>query len=142
MAGWNRPLPNIDPDIAPFWDGLRRHEFLLFKCKGCGDCYWPAAYCRKCPTEPFFGNMTWSSASGRGKVFSFNVQHRASHPGFKDALPYVFALIELDEGPMFGSNVVGCDPKEVEIGMRVKVKYQDVVPNGAAPFTLALFEPA
>ena len=142
MAGWDRPLPNIDADIAPFWEGLRRHQFLLFRCKGCGAWYWPAAYCRKCPAESFFGNMRWSPASGFGKVFAFNIQHRASHPGFKDSLPYVFALIELDEGPMFGSNIVGCNPTEVKIGLPVKVTYQDVMPEGADPFTLALFEPA
>ena len=139
---WNRPLPNVDADIAPFWEGLRRHEFLLFRCRQCESWYWPAAYCRKCPPEPFFGNMTWEASSGRGRVFAFNIHRRASHAGFKNAVPYVFALIELNEGPMFGTNVVGCAPEEVRIGMPLKVRYEDVAPGGAAEFTLAMFEPA
>ena len=139
---WTRPLPNIDPDNAPFWDGLREHQFLLFTCKDCGNAYWPMAYCRSCRAEPSFGNMIWAPASGHGTVFAFNIHRRAFHPGFADAIPYVFALIELEEGPMFGSNVVGCAPDAVRIGMRVRVSYQDVEPDNADPFTLALFEPA
>ena len=40
------PLPSLDDDIVPFWEGLKRHEFLLFTCQRCGTRYWPYAYCR------------------------------------------------------------------------------------------------
>ncbi|MDE3113399.1 MAG: Zn-ribbon domain-containing OB-fold protein [Chloroflexota bacterium] len=139
---WNKPLPNVDADNQPFWEGLRRHEFLVFRCKRCGRSYWPVAYCRACPPEPFYGNMEWVPASGRGRIFAFNVHRFAFHPGFADELPYVYALIELAEGPMYGTNVVGCDPAEVRIGMPVEVVYRDVTPDGdAAPFTLADVRP-
>lgn len=139
---WAKPLPNIDEDNRPFWDGLRRHELLVFRCRTCGSSSWPAAYCRTCPAEPFYGNMAWVPASGRGRVFAFNIHRFAFHPGFADELPYVNALITLEEGPNFGTNVVGCDPSEVRIGMPVEVVYRDVVPEEGEPFTLALFRPA
>lgn len=139
---WDKPLPNVDHDNAPFWEGLRRHELLVFRCKRCGASYWPAAYCRSCPAEPFYGNMEWAPASGRGTVFAFNVHRFAFHPGFSDELPYVYALIALEEGPNFGTNIVGCAPEDVRIGMPVEVVYEDVQPDEGEPFTLAKFRPA
>jgi uncharacterized protein len=138
---WTKPLPNIDPDNRPFWEGLARHELLVFRCKRCGASYWPAAYCRQCPAEPFYGNMEWTPACGKGTVFAFNVHRFAFHPSFADELPYVYALITLDEGPNFGTNIIGCDPSEVRIGIRVEAVYEDVQPEEGEPFTLAKFRP-
>ena len=66
---WEKPLPSLDEDIEPFWQALKRHEFVLYRCKDCGAWYWPVAYCRYHDNKPFFGNMEWAKASGRGKVF-------------------------------------------------------------------------
>ncbi len=134
---WNKPLPSLDEDIEPFWKGLKRHEFLLFRCKTCGAWYWPVSFCAKHPNEPFYGNLEWTKSSGKGKVFAFNIHYKAFHPGFKDDIPYVYSLIELDEGPMFGSNIIGIDPKEVKIGMPVEVVYEDITEE----YTLPKFRP-
>lgn len=141
---WKKPLPVADEDMAPFWAGLGRHEFLLFRCQECGAWYWPVAFCRNHDNQPFYGNLEWTKSSGKGKVFTFNIHYRAFHPGFRDDLPYVYALIELEEGPMFGSNIIGCDPQEVKIGMPVEVVYEDIMPEGGEsfePFTLPKFRP-
>lgn len=137
MTTWNKPLPSLDEDIEPFWHGLKRHEFLLFRCKKCGEWYWPAAFCRFHENEPLFGNMEWTKASGKGKVFVFNIHYRAFHPSFSEDIPYVYALIELDEGPMFGTQIVGCPPEDVKIGMPVEVVYKDITEE----FTLPYFQP-
>ncbi len=134
---YNKPLPSVDEDIKPFWDACKRHEFRLVRCKVCGAWYFPLALCRNDHNEPFFGNMEWSRASGKGKVFTFVVAHRPYHPGVKDEVPYVFAMIELDEGPMMGSNVIGCDPYDVKVGMPVEVVFEDVTEE----FTLPKFRP-
>jgi uncharacterized OB-fold protein len=65
------------------------------------------------------------------------VHHVAFHPGFQDRLPYVYALVELDEGPLFGTNIVGCDPKDVYVGMPVEIAYEDITPE----YTLPMFRP-
>lgn len=123
---YNKPLPNIDEDIRPFWDGVKRHEFLLLRCKRCGAWYWPAAYCRNHDDKaPFMQDMEWVPASGKGTIFTFNIHYWAFHPGFKDEVPYVYALIEMDEGPMFGTNIVGTPPQEVRIGQRVEIFFED-----------------
>lgn len=128
-----KPRPNIDYDIKPFWDGLREHKFLLLRCKQCGAWYWPAAYCRRHKNAPFMGGMEWTPASGRGTVFAFNIHHAAFDPAFQEDIPYVYALIELDEGPMFGTNVIGCKPEDVHIGARVEIVFEDHPEEG---FTL------
>ncbi len=133
-----KPLPNVDDDSRPQWEGFKRRKFLLFRCRTCGAWYWPKTFCRNHPNEPFFGNLGWAEASGRGKVFAFNVHHIAFHPGFTDDLPYVYALIELEEGPLFASNIVGCKPSDVRVGMPVEVVYEDITPE----WTLPKFRPA
>jgi uncharacterized OB-fold protein len=138
-APYTKPRPNIDDDIAPFWEGLRGHRFLLYRCKSCGAWYWPAAYCRNHSNAPFQEEMEWTEASGRGTVFTFSVHHWAFDPGFKADLPYVYALIELEEGPMFGTNIIGCSPDEVRIGMPVRIGFEDHPEEG---FTLPMARPA
>jgi uncharacterized OB-fold protein len=68
----------------------------------------------------------WQPLSGRGKVFSFIIFHRAYHPAWAAKVPYVVAMIELDEGPMMISNVVGVDPAAVNVGDPVTVDYERV----------------
>ena len=128
-----KPGPSLDPDIAPFWEATKKHQFVLMRCKKCGAWYFPAAYCRFHDNEPLFGNMEWAKASGRGTVFAFNVSHRAFSPAFEHDLPYVYALIETEEGPMIGSNIIGCPAAEVKIGMPVEVVFENVADGFALP---------
>jgi uncharacterized OB-fold protein len=131
-----RPKPNITEDMQPFWDAVNRRRFVLMRCQKCGAWYWPAAYCRFHANEPFFGTMRWEEASGCGTVFAFNIHRRAFHPALE--VPYVIALIELQEGPMFGSNIIDCDPENVKIGMPVQVTFSDV----GDKIILPLFKPS
>lgn len=132
-----RPRPNLDEDIAPFWAAVAERRFVLLRCKTCGAWYFPAAYCRNHQNEPFMGNMAWEEASGRGKVFAFTIHNRALHPAFAAEVPYVYALIELEEGPMFGSNIIGCAPSDVRTGMPVDVTFVERAESGLLP----LFRP-
>lgn len=131
---YKKPRPNIDFDSQPFWDGLKEHRFLLLRCKTCGTSYWPASYCRHCGNDgPFMSGLEWQNSSGQGTVFAFNIHHIAFDPNFKEDLPYVYAMIELDEGPMFGTNIVGCKPEDVQIGKKVEIIFEDHPEEG---FTL------
>lgn len=136
---YTKPRPNIDEDIRPFWDALKEHRFLLYRCRRCGAWYWPAAYCRNHPGAPFQGDLEWTEASGRGQVFTFNVHHWAFDPSFKPDLPYVYALIEMEEGPMFGTNIEGIPADQVRIGMPVEIFFEDHPEEG---FTLPKARPA
>lgn len=114
-------LPPILDEMQPFWDALHENRFVLLRCSGCGTWYWPFAACRRCANEPFFANMRFEPASGRGKVFSFTIPRWTFNPSFP--APYVYALVELEEGPMMPTNIVGCAPEAVRVGLPVEVAF-------------------
>ena len=135
---WKKPRPNIDHDNKEFWDGLKEHKLLLWKCGSCGATYWPKAYCNKCEgSGAWASNMSWAPSSGKGKIFCFNVHHMAFHPAFKDDIPYAYVLVELDEGPLISAMLLGTPPDDVhKVGQRVEIVYEDHPKEG---FTMPRF---
>ena len=87
------------------------------RCRACGRLRYPAAIV--CP-ECLSGEAEWQAVSGRGKVFSFVVFHRAYHPAWEGRVPYNVALIELDEGPILLSNVIDVDNAKLAVGLDVQ----------------------
>ncbi|MEI9992005.1 MAG: Zn-ribbon domain-containing OB-fold protein [Rhizomicrobium sp.] len=131
-----KPLPVPDPESAPFWEGTRRHKLLIQQCGNCGrNRFPPTTFCSHCRSDA----VRWLEASGRGKVFSWIV---VRHPVPKDVyasdVPYVVAIIELDEGVRIVSNIVECDPSDVRAETPVRVIFRDVTDS----VTLPLFVPA
>jgi len=61
------------------------------------------------------------------------VMHQVCHPAFASHVPYVLAAVQLDEGPRIISNVIGCDPQDVEIGMAVIVEFQPPAGSATGP---------
>ncbi|HXV80970.1 MAG TPA: zinc ribbon domain-containing protein, partial [Candidatus Binatia bacterium] len=93
----NRPLPSpITPEAQPYWDGLKENKLMLPKCDDCGKpFFYPRVLCPNCHSR----NISWMQASGRGKLYSFQIAHRSLNRAFKVELPCVMAMIELEEGP-------------------------------------------
>ena len=111
-----KPLPAPDADSAVLWRGLRDGVLLLQHCANCGHVqYYQQAMCRQCGGE----NLVHRAASGRGKVHSFSVVHRAPGPAFKADLPYAVLLIDLEEGPRMISTYTGGKAEEVTFDMDV-----------------------
>ena len=129
-----RQLPPPTPESQPFWDACARHELHLQRCDAC-DRFWfpPANHCQHCWSDRF----SWQPLSGRAEVYSFTVFRRAYSPELADQLPYVVAVVELEEGPRMVTNVVGCEPDAVRVGMPVEVTFTDIA-EGAA---LHAFQP-
>jgi hypothetical protein len=71
-------------------------------------------------------------------VYSFTVIRQNFSRSFRHLIPYVVALVDLDEGPRVMTNLVGIDPDDVRIGMRVRVRFEAVSEDASIP----LFEPA
>ncbi len=131
MTAYAKPVPVADADSAPFWDGCARGELLLQSCADCGAVRFPAAgvcpHCRATGAE-------WIAASGRGRVYSWIV---VTHPVPKEIyaadVPYVVALVELEEGVRMPTNIVGCDAGEVRADMAVEVAFDEVAPGVVLP---------
>ena len=83
--------------------------------------------------------MSWERASGRGTIHTFTVARRPPHAGFADLVPLVVAIVELDEGPWLTTNIVGCEPEVVSIGMAVEVDFEDLDDESAT--VLPVFRP-
>jgi uncharacterized OB-fold protein len=64
---------------------------------------------------------------------TYTVFHRAFHPAWAGDLPYVVAIVALDEGPHIVTNIVGCPPGDVRCAMPVEVVFDDVAPGATIP---------
>ncbi|HZP41494.1 MAG TPA: Zn-ribbon domain-containing OB-fold protein [Candidatus Binatia bacterium] len=125
-----RPLPEITPEMAPFWEAARRHVLVVQRCRGCGALRFPAReLCSRCLSR----ESEWTPVSGRGAVFSWAVMHQVYHPGFADAVPYAVVVVELAEGGRLLSNVVDCPIDRLRVGMPVEVVFEDVSSEIALP---------
>jgi len=132
---YRKPLPRIDEDSRGYWEALARHELYFQRCRDCGTKrFYPRALCPACLSA----GTEWVRASGRGSVYSFTVTYQNQAPGFREELPYVLAIVDLAEGPRLMTNIVGCPPEQVRIGLPVEVVFEDVTPE----VTLAKFRPA
>jgi len=128
-----RPAPVPDPESAPYWSAAHDGRLLVQRCIRCGNHQlYPRDHCIQCR-----GPVEWVEASGKGKVYSFTVIRQNYSRPFRDLIPYVVALVDLEEGPRVMTNVVGCDPADVRIDMPVRATFE-VVSEDAG---IALFTP-
>ena len=118
-----RPAPVPDFETQPYWDAAARGELMLQRCAACGTYrHYPRALCPECAAA----EHEWMRVSGRGSIFSFTVVRRAPSPAFADRIPYVVALIALEEGPHLLSHIVGLAPDAVRIGIPVLVEFEEI----------------
>lgn len=130
-----KPLPTPDADTAAFWKGLNEGKLLLQHCLDCAHVqYYQQGMCRRCGGE----RLEHRPASGRGKVHSFSVVHRAPGPAFKRDVPYAVLLVELEEGPRMISSLAGADPESVTFDMPVELACE----KASDEITLPRFRPA
>lgn len=127
-----KPVPAPDPESAPFWEGCKSRRLLVQRCEDCSRTRFPpTTFCPHCQS----GRSAWIDASGKGKVFSWIVvRHPVPGDIYAADVPYVVALIDLDEGVRIAANIVGCAPEQVVADMRVKVGFKDVTPDITLPF--------
>ena len=127
--------PAIGPLDAPFWEGLRRHELLVQECAACSRLrFVPTELCPHCASPA----AMWTRVSGRGRVYTYTVVHRAPTPTYQAEAPYALAYVELDEGPRLPARLVDVEPDAVVVDQPVEVVFDDVAPD----LTLYRFRPA
>lgn len=128
-------LPTVEAETRPFWDAAAEGRLLIQRCSACGEHqFYPRPFCKACWSE----DVEWVEASGRGTVYTFSVVRRNDLPPFGDRVPYVPAIIDLDEGPRMMSEVVDVDPEAVEVGQAVVVDFRELDEERKRP----VFRPA
>ena len=119
LRGLPAPVPDLDTE--PFWDGCQEKRFLVPECTSCGTRRWPPGpMCPVCQSM----DTRWIESAGRGSVYSWLVVHNPVNPVLAEQVPYVVAMIDLEEGVRVVGNVEGCDPDSVHPGMAVAVIFE------------------
>ena len=117
-----KPVPVPTKETQPYWDGCKQHELRVQQCAACGHHqFYPRLYCTTCMSD----RVEWVKTSGRAKILSYTIIYRPVTQAFAGNVPYVVALVTLDEGPQMMTNIVGCEPEKVHIGMPVQVTFED-----------------
>lgn len=131
------PPPVPQPESDFYWEKCKAHELWLRHCRACDKAYfYPRDICPEC----FSRDTDWIQSSGRGVLHTFCIVHRGPTPAFRDKVPYVVAIVELDSGARMPTNLVEveADPEHVKIGMAVEVTFEDLDDN----ISLPMFRPA
>jgi uncharacterized protein len=121
-ASITKPIPVPTRETLPYWEGCKAHELRIQRCADCGHYqFFPRIYCTKCMS----GRVEWIKASGRAKVLSYTIVHRPVSAAFKEHVPYVVALVTLDEGPTMMTNIIDVAPDQISVGMPLTVVFED-----------------
>ena len=132
---YNKPVPVPQGESDFYWEKAKEHELWL----RCDDDHpdGPKAYFYPRDISPytFSRNTSWIKASGNATLFTYAIVHRAPHPGFVGDVPFVTAIVELEEGPKMATNIVMDDPtpEKLQIGMPLKVVFEDITDTIALP---------
>lgn len=128
--------PASSKDTQFFWDGVKAHELRIQKRPDGTLQHPPVPAVWKDKSE----TTDYVVASGNGTVFSYVVHHAPQVPG--RSLPFVIALVELEEGVRMLGELRSADPAEVKIGMPVRATYIDFPDSDVSPaWTLYAWEP-
>jgi len=113
--------PAVTEETEPFWTAAGEGRLLVERCSACGaDSFPPRGICRTCRSR----DMAWVEVTGRGRVYSYTVNHQRWLPDLE--VPYAIVLVEFPDHP--GVRVVGrlrgCPPEDAAIGMEVEVGFE------------------
>jgi uncharacterized OB-fold protein len=118
----SRPLPHPSAWSKGYWDAARERRFVVQECRACDKAImYPKRVCPHCLSD----DLGWRASPGRGEIYAVTTQLAGPPSGFEDRLPFVLAIIRLDEGVQLMSNIVGDRAGEAKIGDRVAVDFED-----------------
>ena len=132
------PLVDASWETRGYWEGAGRGELVLQRCTACGTVqHKPRGVCATC-----LGTVEHFVASGRGTVHTFTVTHQNQVAPFAAACPFVMGYVQTDEGPRLLTHIVGCEPADVRIGMKVVADFQPQERADGEAFAVVRFRPA
>lgn len=121
MSSLPTPVPEVNPETAPFWAATAQGKLLLRRCNDCNEFIWyPRTICPECSSM----NTDWYESAGTGTIYSFTVNNRGDGP-YREATPFVLAYVELTEGPRIMTNIVADDLDSLAVGLPVRVIFDD-----------------
>lgn len=115
-------LPGPTPVSAPYFDAAAHGELIFQRCVRGHAFLYPRSLCPFCHSA----ELVWERSTGRGEVVTFAPVYRPPWDDLTRPVPYVVALVRLDEGPQLLSTIERTAPAQVHIGLRVKAVFEAV----------------
>lgn len=120
---YTKPLPEINSENKPYWDGLSESRLMLQRCAECGKIrHYPRPVCDACWSM----KVEWVQASGLATIHSWTICQHPFLPAFKADLPYALATVDLEEEVRLNAQLRGIDPTTLRIGMPVRIGFEHV----------------
>ena len=135
-----KPQPVSQPESDRYWDGLKNEEIWLQRSKATSEFqFYPRNFSISDPETGEEG-IEWVQASGKAELFTFAIVHAAPHMSFVGDVPYITALVQLEEDVIVPTNIVGItpEPESLQIGMALKPVFE----HDSDGQTLLKFTPA
>jgi len=127
----SRPVPQPSLESKPFWEGCNEGRLLMQYCDHCTKLNWfPRSYCAHCGAEDF----TWKEVAGTGILETYSVVYRPMNEAWASEVPYVLAIVRLDEGVRMVTRILCEKGTEPHMDARVKVRFVPVGEGFQVPF--------
>lgn len=124
-----------DPLDSRFWELCQTGRLYFQRCNSCDSWrFLPRYMCARCGSAGY----EWLPSQGRGHVFSWTVTYQPFHQVFEADVPYIAAVVELEEGIRMATRLLECPPEEVRLELPVELVFQETDDG----FRLPCFRPA
>ena len=128
-------LPTVEDETREYWDAALEGVLLLAHCNSCGRVHhYPRVQCPYC----WSADLGTVPASGRATLYTYSTIYLNDLAPFKERLPYIAAVVDLEEGPRLMTNIVGCESSDLRIGMALVMQQQPLTDDLVA----TVFRPA
>lgn len=127
-----KPLPEITDLTRPFWTAARDGKLVMQKCQACATMqFYPKPWCIECGSR----RLEWVEVRKGGTVYSHTIATTVmmNLPGWKEELPVVLCLVDLDDGPRMYAQLTGCDADGPHVGMRVEAYFEPISDKAGIP---------
>lgn len=119
-----------DGDSRVYWEGLRQGELRIQRCENCEHhIFYPRSICPHCSSD----QISWVVATGKGTIYSYTVAHQAFGM-FAEEVPFVVAIVELEEGVRLMTRIVDGPRERVAVGAAVHVVFKSIPENVTLPY--------
>jgi uncharacterized protein len=138
MAPQRANIPVVDSASAPYWAAAREGRLLIAKCESCQRVHhYPRPFCPHCWSE----DVHPVAASGHGTLYTYSTVYVNDLSPFSGRLPYVAAIVELDEGPRLMTAIEGVAADDLRVGMLVTAVFRPVDADDPESPYLTVFTP-
>ena len=121
MAEDGRPLPWPNPTTQPFFDAARDGRLDLQRCPRDGFFFYPRSRSPEC----LGADWAWETVSGRGEIAAVTIDRIGHDPALAADVPYVVAIVTLEEGPRMPARIVECDADALRVGQAVEACFEE-----------------